>query len=241
MKHLIKHKMIKNIVLKAFPKAKIYSKTVKKLVHTLYGHEKIIKTIIDVGANIGQFAYQVSRVYKDANIYSFEPVPGAFEELEKFTKNMKNIVLFNMCLGNKNDNIDFFVNNYNQASSPLPISENQKEIFPFTKISNKISVPVSRLDSLSKDMKLQHPVLLKLDVQGYEKEVLNGSTGCLDKIDFLLFETSFVKMYENEPLFDEMHSFVKDLGFELIAPVSTLRDNTSKIIQMDVLYRKIKS
>ena len=107
--------------------------------------------------------------------------------------------------------IDFYVNNFSQASSVLKISENQKTFFPFTKISKKIVIPVKRLDNLSAEINLESPVLLKLDTQGFEKNVLIGCEKILSKVDYLLFETSFIRMYENEPLFDEMHDFVKSL------------------------------
>jgi hypothetical protein len=60
----------------------------------------------------------------------------------------------------------------------------------------------------------------------------------LGKIDYLLFETSFVTMYDGEPLFDEMHNFVKELGFEFIAPVGFLQTNDLQILQMDLLYKR---
>ena len=58
----------------------------------------------------------------------------------------------------------------------------------------------------------------------------------LDQVDYLVFETSFVPMYEGEPVFNEMHEYVKSKGFELIVPVGSLQNKTGQYLQLDVLY-----
>lgn len=87
-------------------------------------------------------------------------------------------------------------------------------------------------------MSLDGPILLKLDVQGYEKEVLKGASEFIKRVDYLLFEASFVSMYEGEPLFEEMHDFVRGLGFRLVGPVGSLQTDKEQIVQMDMLYKK---
>ena len=101
-----------------------------------------------------------------------------------------------------------------------------------------MEVEVETLDNISESLSLVSPVLLKLDVQGFEKEVLRGGEGLLKQIDFLLFETSFIQMYENEPLFEEMHEFVSHLGFKILAPIGLLRSKDQRIVQMDMLYKR---
>lgn len=96
------------------------------------------------------------------------------------------------------------------------------------------------MDDLLTNIPFMSPVLLKLDVQGFEKEVLKGALHSLRQIDYLLFETSFVQMYDGEPLFDEMHHFVKELGFDFIAPVGFLQSEKLQILQMDLLYKRKK-
>ena len=102
----------------------------------------------------------------------------------------------------------------------------------------KIKIKSERLDDVINEMKLDSPVLLKLDVQGYEKKVLSGAVQSMKKIDYLLFETSFTPMYNSEPLFDEMNTFVKELGFEIVAPVGIFQSENMKILQMDILYKR---
>lgn len=209
-----------------------------QILHSVKLHVGNVNTIIDVGANQGQFALASTHFFPSAFIFSFEPVPETFEQLSKNISLVKNIKAFNIALGNLEGKIDFFSNEYSHASSALAVSGFQKEVFTKTHKEHKIKVVVKKLDNMYNEVEFKEPVLLKLDVQGFEKEVLKGAQNILDRIDYLLFEASFIKMYDGEPLFDEMHTYVKELGFELIAPVSTLQSKNLQILQMDMLYRR---
>ncbi|MEN0052118.1 MAG: FkbM family methyltransferase [Mucilaginibacter sp.] len=197
-------------------------------------------TIIDAGANRGQFAVAATYFYPGVHIHSFEPLPEVFPILQRNTSKLNSISTYNIALGNVNGMLEFYSNAYSHASSALPISELQKSMLPKTSTSQRIEIPVKRLDDLCDNLLLMPPILLKMDVQGFEKEVLKGAVKTLQKIDYLLFETSFVQMYDGEPLFDEMHHFVKELGFELIGPVGFLQSEKLQILQMDLLYRRRK-
>lgn len=200
-----------------------------------------IKTVIDVGANIGQFATAIHQFYPSVQIFSFEPVPKCFQLLQKNVKSLRYISVFNLALGSENGKISFFENAHSHASSALKVSEYQKMNTPKTKTYKEIKVDCQRLDDFKFEKPLQTPILLKLDVQGYEKSVLEGATLFLNQVDFLLLETSFIPMYDNEPLFDEMHTYLKEKGFELVAPIGALPDTNLAIPQMDMLYKRITS
>lgn len=202
-------------------------------------HISDLGTVIDVGANQGQFAYAVTRFFSDTVIHSFEPVPDTYEKLSFNTKLLSKIVTYNFGLGSKSGKIDFYQNEHSHASSALPISDYQKTQLPKTSRARLITVPVERLDNIGMTIgAIARPLLLKLDVQGYEKEVLLGAGAFMDKVDYLLFEVSFVKMYEGEPLFEEMHELVCNMGFKLIGPVGSLEVGASQIAQMDMLYAR---
>lgn len=213
-----------------------------KIISIVRNHIKTLNTIIDIGANKGQFAFASTRFFPMANIYSFEPVPESFSKLTINCSDTPFIHPFNLALGDTNGIINFFQNSHSHASSALPTSSFQKREIPKTSESTKIQVPVRRLDDIAKELPhLKHPILLKLDVQGYEKHVLEGAGEFIKVVDYLLFEASFVPMYEGEPLFDEMHSYVKALGFSLIGPVGSLQTSNNRIVQMDMLYQRNKS
>lgn len=200
-----------------------------------------ISFIVDVGANKGQFARASALFFNQAKVYSFEPVPAVSKQLVRNTRDCETITIYNFGLGSEEGVIDFYQNEHLHASSALPVSAYQKESIPETANTTTIQVPIKRLDSVAAAWgKLPGPVLLKLDVQGYEKQVLEGSLGFLGQVDYLLFEASFISMYEGEPLFEEMHDYVQSLGFSLLGPIGLLQDGEGRISQMDMLYKRIK-
>jgi hypothetical protein len=79
-------------------------------------------------------------------------------------------------------------------------------------------------------------VLLKLDLQGYELEALRGAERTLARVQHVLLETAFEATYEDEPLFDDVHSFMSSAGFRFVCPVDVLRDRQGRITQMDALF-----
>lgn len=209
-----------------------------EVVHNISGYCPEINTVIDVGANQGQFALAITDKFPKATIHSFEPLPDIYDILTSNTKHKKQIHTYNLALGSTSGQLNFYKNNYSHASSALPMSNFQKENIPNIDDTQLIEVPVERFDTIGTTLSLTSPVLLKLDVQGFEKEVLVGSKQLISKIDYLVFEASFTPMYDGEATFDEMHDFAKSLGFEQVAPVGMLQSDSLKILQLDMLYQR---
>jgi FkbM family methyltransferase len=195
--------------------------------------------IIDGGANKGQFALAAAQRFPMADIYCFEPVPDVYDCLMNNVRKFSKIHPFNHAIGNNKGKIPFYRNELTPASSAMPMLENNNRPNCDPDRSNIIEVDILRLDDFTMDFDLRHPILLKLDVQGYEKEVLKGAEKTLNNVNYIILETSFCKLYENQPLFDELHHYIKNIGFELVAPLDVNVGNNMAIIEMDVLYKKI--
>jgi hypothetical protein len=76
-------------------------------------------------------------------------------------------------------------------------------------------VEIDTLDAMFEGVDLPGPVLLKLDVQGYEMAALRGARVLLNRVDAVLTEASFVPFYEGQALFDELHAWLTEAGFRL--------------------------
>jgi hypothetical protein len=96
---------------------------------------------------------------------------------------------------------------------------------------------MSTLDEQLASTVLQGSVLLKLDVQGYEAQVLEGAANTLARVDYVLLESSFRPLYDGENTFLELLRMLATRGFEFSHPLGWLEDpHTDEILQMDALF-----
>jgi len=197
-----------------------------------------LNTIIDVGANRGQFVLAAREYFPEAKIYSFEPCKRAFENFSKCFRNQKNISCFNFGLGDINGETEFYENSFDQISSFLRIGNDNKNIvYRNSRVASTKAV-VRKLDDIYFSMDVVPPVLLKLDVQGFEDRVLKGGLKSLKNIDYILLEMAFEKLYENQLLFDDMYNFLISLDYRIIAPLGFNYGNDHRIIEIDALFER---
>jgi FkbM family methyltransferase len=194
-------------------------------------------TVIDVGANVGQFAISASKLFTADKIISFEPDPQAAEIFKKNTILLKNIELHQKALGTVQGTAEFFVNKDSQVSSMLALSHERLKEFPGRTVTSSIAVDVDTLDNMFCKEILQKPILLKIDVQGFEDRVLLGARSFLKNVDFVLLELSLKSLYEGEKTFNEMIYLMEGLGFEFARPLNwNMSPRNGEMIEMDALF-----
>lgn len=171
-----------------------------------------IKVILDVGANVGQFAERFHAIIPDAKIYSFEPIKGCFDELKANTAGL-NIEVFNIALGEKEEQIEINISKHTPSSSLLEMADLHTEVFKGTEFEEKETITVKRLDDIAPQLGKLENILLKIDVQGFEDRVINGGAETIKKVDTIVIETSFQELYKGQLLFDGIYRQLVDLGF----------------------------
>jgi FkbM family methyltransferase len=197
------------------------------------------RTVIDVGANVGQFAVSASMLFPEAAVYSYEPVPECFAKLAKAASKLNNMVAHPIALGDTDGELQFHVNSHSHSSSALALTQEHKKAFPFAQETKAITVPMRTLDGEYDSKELVSPVLLKLDVQGFEDRVLKGGTNTLTRVDYIVIEMSFKPMYLGENTFHPMLDLLDSLGFDFKQPIGFLNDPASgKYLQMDALFER---
>ena len=164
--------------------------------------------------------------------------PGVFKTLRENTRQIPGIRLVESAVGDREGEITFFESAYSHASSALPANETLRGLRPDAADTRPVTVPVTTLDAFARGRQWPGPIFLKLDVQGFEKKVLEGAGAFLERVDYLLFECSYRALYEGEPVFSEMYSYVASLGFDLVAPVGFLEDESHVMLQADLLWRR---
>ena len=196
------------------------------------------KTIIDVGASIGIFTKAANYLYPEAKIYSFEPLNSSFSKMKSLIGNNKNIKMYNFALGEKNGRILINKSKYEYSSSIFDMSDIHKNAFPYTAESTKQEIDVKILDEVFYNESLERPILIKLDVQGYELNVLEGATNFLKKCDYIIIELSFKELYIGQPLFNDIYSFLINNNFILIDFIDYLRNPVSyELLQVDAVFK----
>lgn len=172
-----------------------------------------IKTILDIGANDGHWSEEMRALFPNAQIYAFEPLLDCFERIEKRFANDARFRIFNTALGNTNDATEIERSSFHPSSSLRPMAQLHKDLYPKSAKIVREKIEVRRLDSYVQDMFLVPDILVKMDVQGFEDEVIAGGRYTLAQARVLIVETSFVRLYENQPLFGDIHDMLRALGF----------------------------
>jgi FkbM family methyltransferase len=200
-----------------------------------------IKTVIDVGANIGQFALIMHKIINDVAIYSFEPISECYKELVNRKEQINNLKCFNLALGGETREGVINRNEFLPSSSLLAMESLHKEAFPYTAKTNQEKIRIASLDKIHNEIDWVQKILLKIDVQGYELEVLKGAKNSLNSVDLIIIETSFLKLYKNQPLFEDVYNFLYSRSFLYRGNFDQITNPiTGRILQADAIFVKQK-
>jgi FkbM family methyltransferase len=195
-----------------------------------------IRSLIDVGANCGQFSLVMHEVLPTARIVAFEPLADCFQELKRRLAHVDGLVPLNVAVGEGAGAIEFHRSSYSQSSSVRPMTAH-RELFPDTARCNSLSVECVTLDAAVADLGLQDEILIKMDVQGFEDKVIAGGLQTIRRASVLWVETSFVELYQGQPLFADIHDRLRELGFQYHgshAQLPSPRDDS--ILQADSIF-----
>ena len=196
--------------------------------------------IVDVGANRGQFALIARKLYPNAVIHSFEPLLEPAETFRTVFKSDSGIHLHQCAIGSDNKEMVIHVSERDDSSSLLQIGENQSSLFPHTEESETRKTQVFQLNKVISPDEIQSKALLKIDVQGFELEVLKGCVSELEKFHVIYVECSFVELYEGQALVDEVINFLQANQFALSGVYNLHHDHSGRAIQADFLFLKNK-
>lgn len=199
-----------------------------------------IDGILDVGVNEGQFIKTILFLLPNISIYGFEANPHLIKKLEENYANIKNVKIFPIACGSIQGFLPLNVSKFSPSSSLLKISELHLEEFPGTETEQVINVKVDRLDNRVKTLGLLHEsFLLKIDVQGFELDVLKGATAIFDKVHIIVCEVNLAHLYENQTTFESLVSFLRHHKYQLVdigKPIYSHR--THEILYIDLAFKK---
>ena len=139
-----------------------------------------VRGVLDVGGNVGQTACEYTSYFPQAQIYTFEPVPASFAKLQSAVANLPRVKAFQMAVGSSTGTVFMNVGDDSQLNSIVKVKDS----------TSVIEVPLDSLDHIVSSLSLDQIDLLKIDVEGFELEVLKGAVRLFaeKKVRFLVIE-----------------------------------------------------
>lgn len=198
-----------------------------------------IKTVLDIGANIGRFAITARKLFPEAEIYAFEPLPECLDAAKLVMHGDRHFTAMNVALGLEPGDATFHRNAASPSSSFLAVTRTHTASFPGTGDTADVRVSVETLDRMATTLNFATPMLVKIDVQGYEEQVLRGGEATIRRASVLLVETSFETLYEGQSLYEQIHALLQSWGFEFKGNFDQAHaPDDGRILQADSLFVK---
>jgi FkbM family methyltransferase len=198
-----------------------------------------LATVIDIGANRGQFSLAARHWAPKARIIAFEPLSPPAAIFRKVFKDDSYVTLHQAAVGSVAGEATIHVSSADDSSSLLPISVIQEKLFPGTGEIRTDKISVGRLTDYVETGKIIAPAMLKLDVQGYELEALRGCEELLTRFQYIYAECSFMELYEGQALADVIIAWLRERDFSLKGVYNISYDRNGKSVQGDFLFEKI--
>nr|WP_279304564.1 FkbM family methyltransferase [Mycobacterium ahvazicum] len=199
-----------------------------------------VDVVLDVGANSGQYAGRLREAGFAGRIVSFEPLSGPFTRLHRNASKSLRWDCRRCALGDVDGAISMNVaGNAGESSSILPMLQRHRDLFPRANYIGVEDVTVSKLDSVASEVLAPDEVaFLKIDVQGFEKQVIDGGTATVNSHCVgVELELSFEPLYDGGMLIQEAFDLMDSLGFMLKGLVPGFIDiRTSQVLQADGVF-----
>jgi FkbM family methyltransferase len=199
-----------------------------------------IDVVLDVGANVGEYAQQLRTDRFKGRIVSFEPQSAPFRELQRRAAADPRWDCRQLALSDTDGEATMNVSSHTPTSSFLPIKDWLVTELPEVGYVATERARLMRLDSLREELiRPSDRTLLKVDVQGYELNVLQGARRTLSDIALLECELSLVALYEGSPLLRDMLAWLETAGFRLVSVEPTgFFPPSGEVLQVDGIFSR---
>jgi FkbM family methyltransferase len=197
-----------------------------------------IDTVIDVGANVGQYGSGIRASGYTGRIISCEPLPDAFAQLERRAASDARWTPVHTAVGSEIGSVRINVSANSYSSSILPVTDAHLSAAPASRVTSTVVAPSTRVADLVRRHSIDPSrTLLKVDTQGYEGPVLEGAGGLLPDFAMVQLELSMLALYDGQLLFQQVVDRLRELGFTLFSLDPGFADPVSgRMLQCDGLF-----
>lgn len=173
------------------------------------------RIIFDIGANYGQTALYYRDEFKNATIFSFEPVKQSFNILTKETKKTKNILIYNIAFGEKNEQVEIYLHEkIFSACNSLKFDNRDGN-----ETADKETINVTTLNDFTQKNNISQIDLLKIDTEGYELEVLRGANNLLSTgaINAIICEVALSSKNKRNTQLNDLIVYLDNYGYYFVS------------------------
>lgn len=208
----------------------------RRFVHALNQHG--VDTALDIGANTGQFAAALRRAGFRGRIISVEPLRAAYDELSRHAAADPDWVVQRAAVGATAGTLTMNIAANSVSSSPLPILDRHTDAAPGSVYVGTEEVDATTVDELVRQHSIvAETTLLKIDVQGYEKPVLDGAAATLPQFAAVRTEMSLVPLYGGQTLMPDVLAYLGERGFDLwMFEPGFVEPATGRLLQADGVF-----
>lgn len=198
-----------------------------------------ITTVLDVGANVGQYARMIRGAGFAGDILSFEPLSDAYRHLRRRSRRDGRWRAFNLAVGAEPGPSTIHVSDNSYSSSLLTMTDRHLDAAPGSEIVGQEEVEVTTVAQVVTDHQIDPSrTLLKVDTQGFERAVIAGAGPLIDDFAAVQLELSFVELYEGQELFDEGVETMRKHGLDLWIMEPGISDANGRLLQCDGLFAR---
>ena len=200
-----------------------------------------IDCMIDVGANVGQYHDFLRNYVGYAGlIISFEPDPSNFDVLVKASQSDDLWIVKGYALGKENTTSTLNIMEssvFNSFFEPNHAETNQFIMHNTIKTTTEVSV--KRLDGVMPELIKKHKfsrAFLKLDTQGFDLDVFEGASNCLDMILGIQTEVAFISIYKNMPSAEQSFNAFRSKGYDVSGLYPVDESRFPYAVEFDCVY-----
>ncbi len=196
-----------------------------------------VDVVLDVGAARGGHARELRDFGYRGRIVSFEPLSAAYSDLARAAADDPDWTTVNVAMGATAGPQQINIATNSDSSSLLPLGALHVAAAPHVGYTDTEQIDVVRLDDVAGEhLAGARRPFLKLDVQGFEREVLTGGADTIPRLTGLQLELSFVSLYDGGILADEAISFLYDAGFRLVSFAQGFTGPGGDVLQVDGVF-----
>jgi len=198
------------------------------------------QSVIDIGANEGQFAKEISKFFPHASLFCFEPLEAPFRTLSEWaSKQGERVRCYNMALGESKGEVMMHQHeSHSPSSSLLPTTETCHALYPQTRAEHLTTIQITTMDEALADLLPSMPkdILIKLDVQGFEDRVLRGGRHVLSQCRAIILEVSIEPLYHSQANFHVINNLLHEAGLSYAGNLNQVFAADGRVVFLDAVF-----